>query len=103
MAKFQIDFESRIGFIDVKTSAVQFYVQRNTSYSSMGTIPWEMARLNTGNAMNVATGVFTAPQDGVYHFHFSCYRLYYVDAFVLRLNNAELIGAAIGVGVQQPF
>ena len=65
-------FQLVVGLVDVKTSPVQFYVQRNSDYTTTQTvIPWELARLNIGDAMNLATGVFTAPRDGVYHFHFS--------------------------------
>ena len=59
--------------MDVKTAAggVSFYVQRSTTYSSNGTvIPYEVERLNIGGAMNLATGVFTAPVNGRYYFSF---------------------------------
>ena len=64
--------ESRLGFVDVKKSPVYFYVQRNRGYwTTLTTIPWELAQLNIGNAINLETGVFTAPKEGVYQFHFS--------------------------------
>ena len=88
--------ETSIGLVDIKTSSVQFYVQISSSYSSDGTvIPWQMTRLNLGNAMNVGSGVFTAPKDGVYHFHFSAYSDNKFDA-TLRLN-----GGVIGHGFSE--
>ena len=59
--------------MDVKTSSgVSFYVQRNTDYSSAGTvIPYEVTQLNIGGAMNLGTGVFTAPVNGRFHFSFT--------------------------------
>ena len=53
-------------------SGVYFYVQRETRYSvNMTIIPYEVERLNIGGAMNLATGIFTVPISGVYHFSFT--------------------------------
>ena len=35
-----------------------------------GVMTYDDAYINTNNVMNIATGKFTAPQDGVYQFHF---------------------------------
>jgi len=34
-------------------------------------IPFDIERLNVGGAMDLATGVFTVPVDGIYHFEFT--------------------------------
>jgi hypothetical protein len=67
-----------IGLVDVKTETVHFSVQRNSSYSTVGSvIPWQLLeRLNLGNAMDLEAGVLTAPRDGVYHFDFSAIKYY---------------------------
>jgi len=90
-----VGYETTIGFLDVKThsSGVSFYVQRNSSYSSAGTvIPYEVTRLNVGGHMNAATGVFTAPVNGRYQFSFTARSFSSgVKNFVfLRVNGARI-------------
>ena len=60
-----------MGFVDVKSFPVHFYVQRNFPFSSSGnTIPFQVERLNIGGAMNLSSGVFTVPKAGIYEFSF---------------------------------
>jgi hypothetical protein len=70
-SKFILDFQKWIGFTNVKSSPVYFYVQRSSSYNSTNTpIPFEVEVLNTGGAMNLPSGKFTAPVTGKYFFSF---------------------------------
>ncbi len=51
---------------------VHFYVQRNSPFSTYGTpIKFDLARVNEGNAMNLTSGIFTAPATGIYFFSFT--------------------------------
>jgi len=62
-----------IGNAEVKTKSIHFYVTRNTRLSSgHGDITFDLELLNVGGAMNLNTGEFTAPVDGIYHFEFNC-------------------------------
>ena len=66
------DFQTWIGYVDVKSSAVYFYVQQNNSFTSLSTpIPLEAEILNAGGAMNGSSGIFTAPRTGKYFFSFT--------------------------------
>ena len=63
--------QTRLGFVDVETSPAHFHVSRETPFFKDSIIPWESARINIDETMNLTTGVFTAPQNGVYRFIFS--------------------------------
>jgi hypothetical protein len=63
-----------IGYADVKSAPVHFYVQRKYSIYVDGTesmIRFEIERVNIGNAMDLRTGIFTSPRPGTYFFSFS--------------------------------
>jgi hypothetical protein len=56
----------------VKSAPVHFYVQRSSIYNTTGTpIPFDLAVVNEGNAMNLTSGIFTAPRPGIYFFSFT--------------------------------
>lgn len=82
-----------MGFIDIKSSSVHFYVQRNTKFSTTAAaIPFQVEHLNMGRAMNLSTGVFTVPVDGIYHFDLSAVK----DASVPELEiHLQVNGAAL--------
>ena len=66
-------FQTWIGYVDVKSSPVYFYVQRDAiGFNIIGTpIPFDREILNVGGAMNLTSGKFTAPRDGIYSFSFN--------------------------------
>jgi hypothetical protein len=46
-------------------SAIQNSTKKSTPF------PFDLARVNEGNAMNLTSGIFTAPQPGIYFFPFT--------------------------------
>lgn len=65
-------FQTLIGFADVKTWPTYFFVQKNRDFNKPDTpIPFETERLNIGGAMNLTSGIFTAPRNGNYFFSLS--------------------------------
>ncbi|EFX66774.1 neurexin IV [Daphnia pulex] len=65
-------FQKWIGYADVKSVPTYFYVQRSDRFSKVNvSIPFDVALVNIGNAMNLTTGVFTAPRAGTYYFSFT--------------------------------
>ncbi len=56
----------------MKIQSVHFFVQRSRDFNLTNVvIPFDIERLNVGGAMDLATGVFTVPVNGIYHFEFS--------------------------------
>ena len=61
-----------IGIEDIKSSPIFFMVENTTVFDVINTpIPFQAARLNIGNAMDISTGIFTAPRKGIYFFLFT--------------------------------
>ena len=85
-----------IGYSDVKSTPVYFYVQKNMSQLALGVVPFELTRLNIGGAIDVGSGIFTAPRDGVYSFQFSAVAYYPASSsrsdvmFSLIMNDNEI-------------
>ena len=85
---------SFIGENDVKSTRVYFYVQKNSAFSTKGAaIPFEIAVLNIGNAIDIQTGVFTAPVSGRYFFSFSSYTYEQPNNYVQLKLNGVMVGS----------
>jgi hypothetical protein len=66
------DKQKWIGYADIKSAPVYFYVQRNSDFNKTETpIPFDLAVVNEGNAMDLTSGIFTAPRPGIYFFLFT--------------------------------
>ena len=92
-----VGFETRIGYVDVKSSPVYFYVQRVEEFNTINTpIPFDKERLNVGGGMDSTTGKFTAPRDGIYSFSFTALGQFAASSARLELyvslflNNVEI-------------
>ena len=89
---YSIGFETLIGYNDIKTSDfVSFYVQRKSALKIYDkVVPWEVEKLNIGNAMYLTTGIFTTPVNGRYHFGFNAMASSKYNAAFLRLNSGHI-------------
>jgi hypothetical protein len=91
------DKQKWIGYADVKSAPVYFYVQRNSSFRTEDTpIPFDLARVNEGNAMNLTSGKFTAPRPGIYFFSFVGLARLYSSSFSWFWSHLYLNGNRIG-------
>ena len=100
---FYAGFQTFIGYADVKSTPVYFYVQTNVHHSTVNTaIPFEVTRTNVGNAMNPSTGIFTAPRPGKYFFTYSGISNSGSTDVELQLNGV-LIGTGHSTGIFDTF
>ncbi len=91
-------FQKWIGYVDVKSAPVYFYVQRNSWFNTTYTpIPFDLARVNEGNVMDLTSGKFTAPRPGIYFFSFTgVVGLSVSSSYVYFFSNLYLNGNRIG-------
>jgi len=62
-------------------------------------VPFDRVVLNEGGAMNAATGIFTVPVDGIYHFDFSAMKHpNSVDVYVHLEVNEERVSSSYATG-----
>ena len=82
------DKQKWIGFVDVKSAPVLFYVQGNSTFrAETQSISFDLARVNEGNAMNLTSGIFTTLRPGIYFFSFTGLTEFQIsDADRLRVN-----------------
>ena len=71
--KMDLGYETKIGFSALKSSPIYFTVKRNesTTGNSLGIVTFQVEQLNIGGAMNLTSGVFTAPRNTTYFFAFN--------------------------------
>ena len=63
-----------------------FYVTRISPFSTTNTpIPFDLAKVNIGNAMELASGKFRAPRPGIYFFSFTGHAFFYQSVSELEL------------------
>jgi hypothetical protein len=96
-----VGFQTEIGYIDVKSSPTYFYVQKNSNFDTTYTpIPFEISKLNVGNAMDLASGKFTAPRAGTYYFSFTGLVSFPVISSGEGYLGVQLLlnGSAVGLG-----
>ena len=97
-----------IGYLNATSSGpVQFSSQRKTPFNGGSVtgspmwIPYENNLINTGGAMNLNNGIFTAPVSGRYRFSFNAISSYWGSTIWMNVNGKQYVAAAYGVGVNK--
>jgi len=74
-------------------------VQKSSYFDTAAVIPFEFAQLNEGNAFELASGTFTAPVSGIYHFQFSGVKKGIATSLNIYL---QLNGNHVGMAIASP-
>ena len=83
-------YERRVGYNDIKTnSGFYFQVQRNLDIFGKTVLHYQLEKLNVGGAMNIATGTFTVPTNGVYSFSLTALSIGSASVY-LHLNGVQI-------------
>ena len=98
--------EKRVGLMTIKSSPIYFYVQRKSNFAVPNVvIPYEVELLNEGGALDLASGIFTAPVSGVYYFSFKSFtgsgryqHQWIITSVALRLNGNTVTTSTIVFG-----
>ncbi|XP_032799195.2 uncharacterized protein LOC116936098 [Daphnia magna] len=95
--------ETYVGYVDVKSQPVQFYVQKSANFTATTAnaelFPFEIVKLNEGNAMDAQKGIFKAPKSGIYVFDFAAVDLPGGTDLVVNIHkNDELVASGGPVG-----
>ena len=79
---------------------VHFYVQRSNLFTTTDTpIPFDLEVVNDGNAMDLASGIFTAPRTGINFFSFTGLADFQASSSVFYLQvRLYFNGGRIGAG-----
>ena len=62
--------------------------------AKMGILRYNLARLNVGRAMDLSTGIFTVPVNGVYHFQFTGVRDGHEDRAIYLEVNGDRVASS---------
>ncbi len=63
--------------------------------TNKGILRFHLARLNIGSAMDLSTGIFTVPVNGVYHFEFSAVRDGVTESAIYLEVNGVRVGSSL--------
>ena len=73
---------------------------RTNVYGTGSIIPFQVEHLNVGGGMNLTTGIFTVPVDGIYHFEYSGMKDSSANKLIIQL---QINGTAVGRAETNPF
>ncbi|XP_046459392.1 uncharacterized protein LOC124205880 [Daphnia pulex] len=98
-------FEKWIGYDNVKSTPVYFFVQRTSPLSADWPyqISFNSEILNVGSAMNIQNGVFIAPRPGIYFFLFNGLAKFPASSSIDVRLGISLQSNAAGSGSQESY